>query len=336
MNYIDSIILKRTCACWDKLGNGLLNGKPGILIYYAKKSKQSACFEKKYKKMESDIFSHINYDVPCRFDGLIGITLSITWILAFWRRGNADYVLKEIDEDIYRNTMSFINRGEYNNEQETEILFYIVQRLKYGLYGRERRRIFDHFSKFLLEHIYAHLNSEISKEKIPFDILNHKFLYLIALVELYELGFYRKRIQRIIYEISFRIQALPYALGNKLMLFLFCLKAKKTIGGDVGKWSEIENSLYNSLGCINIHTLELPNNNLSLSNGLTSFYLLSFLCNSTNRHAIFNIDANEYRHEIIKRLLSIKRNNPNAMLPLGLNGVHGFDFLYSLLMEHHG
>lgn len=34
MNYIDPIILKRTCTYWRKLGNDLLYGKPGILLYF--------------------------------------------------------------------------------------------------------------------------------------------------------------------------------------------------------------------------------------------------------------------------------------------------------------
>lgn len=336
MNYIDSIILKRACTCWKKLGNDLLYGKPGILLYYAQKSNQNTCFEKIYQKMKGDVLSHINKDMPCRLDGLLGITLCTTWILAYWKKGNPDYVLKEIDEDIYRNTMSFINKGEHNNEQEIEILFYISQRLKYGLQGKEKRIIFTRFSEFLLEHTYAHLGSDISKENIPFNILNHKVLYLASLVELYKLGFYQKRIKRITYEISLKIQALPYALGNKLMLLLFCLKLKKIMGDGVGKWPEIEKSLLNNLSCLNVNCLDLPYKNISLANGLTSYYLLGFLCNSTNGHSLFKLDTNSYRHEILKRVLFLTKNDSDTMLPLGLNGIHGFHFLYSLLVEHHG
>lgn len=335
MNYTDSIILKHTCACWGKLGNGLLCGKPGILIYYARKSKHNTSFDKIYKKMESDVLGHVTQDMPCRFNGLLGIALSLTWILAFWKHGNSDYVLKEIDEDVYRNTMSFISKQEYNNEQEIEILFYITQRLKYGLRRKERRTIFVRFSEFLLEHVYAHLDTDISKEKIPFGIVNHKVLYLTSLVELYKLGAYRKRIKRIIYEISLKIIALPYALGNKLMLLHFCLMLKKVIGENVGKWPEIESGLRYSLKCVNIQNLELPNKNISLSNGLTSFYVLGFLCNLTNDQTLFEIDAKLYRREVLKRLLSLRKNNANAILPLGLDGIHGFDFFYSLLVNYH-
>ena len=336
MNYIDSIILKQTCSCWGKLGNDLLNGKPGILLYYAQKSNQNVSFEKFYQKMENDMLSHVTKNMPCRFDGLLGITLSLTWILAYWKKGNPDYVLKEMDEDIYRNTMSFINKGEHNNEQEIEILFYISQRLKYGLQRKEKRTIFAHYSEFLLEHIYAHLDSEISKENIPFNLLNHKVLYLTSLIELYKLGFYRKRIKRIIYEISLKIQALPYALGNKLLLLYFCLNARKKMGNDVGKWPEIEKCLRNSLSCLNVNRLELPDKNTSLINGLSSYYLLAFLCNSTDGHYLFDLNAYSYRHDVLKRLFFFRKNDLNSMLPLGLNGIQGFDFLYTLLVKHHG
>ena len=80
MNYIDSIILKRTCCCWENLENDLLNWKPAILLYYAQKSNKNAYFEKIHQKMENDVLSHVTQKMPCRFDGLLDVTLSITWI----------------------------------------------------------------------------------------------------------------------------------------------------------------------------------------------------------------------------------------------------------------
>ena len=128
----------------EKMESGLLYGKAGMALYYAELSEKDKRFTPVYNRIMESLMSDISENIPIEFGrGLIGISLAMDFIMKYFKKGNPDYVLDDIDAVLYKsldisNFKKFMNLGLVS-----EGLFYISVHLKYGIVNDYKKRLYE-------------------------------------------------------------------------------------------------------------------------------------------------------------------------------------------------
>ena len=88
---------------YDNLEVGLVYGKAGLAIYYANLSNEDPAYKAIYDRLIEDVLSKVSDKTPIEFPrGLLGISFALDIILHFFKPGNPDSVLNDLDAVIYK------------------------------------------------------------------------------------------------------------------------------------------------------------------------------------------------------------------------------------------
>lgn len=187
-----------------ELSNDLPYGKAGLAIYYAIKSDHDKSAQRLYNKYINDILAHVSESCPMTLEnGLLGICLSIDLILKYYKKGNSDYVLGDIDSLIYRK-FCIDHSSQYQSvDNYIDALYYLSCHLRLSLHGKERRLLFIRESMVWIDHVYSSLPSNFFEEPLPVNLINKPLLFLDSLACFYSQGIYCDRICHILNEVAY-------------------------------------------------------------------------------------------------------------------------------------
>jgi len=330
MKLFDKFLNKHFLDNYCKLDRSLFYGKAGLAIYYSVKSKDGLQSKNCYSKVIDDLLTNTPKSLPMSIQkGKLGLYLAIDYITTHIEKKNSDIVLEYEDVYLYQNISSNFNMQDKKEilNLSVETLFYISIRLKNSLRNKTKRLIFINKSIELVERVYSEADSLFYMEQVPYSIINHKILYLDALVRLYSLGIYRDRISHLLYEISYRLR-IPTLHSNKLLLLYETIKVNRVVDSVPIVWKDFQEVLYKSISMNRIYHVEMREMHISFINGISGIFLLQLLCNKENGERLFELDKEFYYNRISRSLnsIDIKREAPFSLM--GLNGFWGMNLLY--------
>lgn len=308
----------------------LFYGKAGLAIYYSIKSKECLQSKNCYSKVIDDLLTNTPKSLPMSIQkGKLGLYLAIDYIVTHIEKKNTDNILEYEDCELYQNINSNFNIQDKKEilNINIETLFYISIRLKSSLRNKTKRIVFENKSIELVERVYSEAESLFYMEQVPFSIINHKILYLDALVRLYSLGIYRDRISHLLYEISYKLR-IPTLHSNKLLLLYETIIINRVVDNVPIAWKDFQEVLYKSISINRIYHVEMRDMNISFVNGISGIFLLQLLCNKENGDILFELDKKFYYNRISRSLslIEIKKEVPFSLM--GLSGFWGMNLLY--------
>lgn len=260
---------------YSYIDNGLLYGKAGLALYYANLSNHDETYEKIYKRLINDVLSSVKMNSSLGFtDGLTGICLAIDYILHFYKKGNADYILGDVIPEIYKSFDLNKSWGQYSN-QIPEGLFFFVMHLKYGAKNIFMKKILLNKVISLLEYVYSHELYVYNEEPMPGQIFINDYFFFVSISSMYSQGFYQERITHICNEVILRLfQRTPVLQFNRFVR-LYCVNMiLSSVHHLIPLWSEYS-SFLSRLLIENLQTKELQNGQLCLNDGICGIlYLL--------------------------------------------------------------
>ncbi len=326
----DSHLLSLLESQYKNIENGLLFGKAGLALFYARKSVLNKQYASIYNRLINDVLSTVNDNTPIEFSrGLLGIGFAIDIILKYYKKGNSDYVLDEIDAMIYKSLDTNDQRGLLDSYVAIEGLFYFSLHLKYGIKGRQKRDIFIRKAESLLEYVYKGFRSYIAKEEVPWSLLSDEFMFLYSLVILYEQNIYRKRILHILNELIYEIISFtPVFQFNRLTRLFLISKTIYTIKGLIPLWKEYQNDLFSLVSQDKLLNTECRDKQIYFADGLTGIFILMEGVNKYCENRFFEIPWSYYKRRVqnstVKEHLS-KKDIP--LYDMGLNGFWGINYI---------
>ena len=263
-------------------------------------------------------------------NGLFGICLSIDIILKYYKKGNPDYVLEDIDSLIYRKFYISQSNEYQSSENYIDALFYLSYHLKLSLYGKERRQLFIRESMVWVDYVYSNLPSDFFEELLPFNIIHKPLLFLDSLVCLYSQGIHCDRICHILNEIIYSLN-LPMQHANRLALLYIVKKTCITVEGLSDYWFEFADILSNNISMERIFNNEIKNRQIFFINGVSGIYLLMLGCNRLFEYNMFNIDTDYYFRRIMDSDVTKKLKKGIPHDAYSLNGYWGINLFYEYL-----
>jgi hypothetical protein len=313
------------------LSNDLFYGKAGIAIYYAIKSNQDKSVQKFYNKFVNDILANVNENTPMTLEkGLLGVCLSIDIILKYYKKGNPDYVLENLDSMIYSKFCINQYKEHQSLDNYIDALFYLSYHLKLSLYGKERRQLFIRESMVWIDYVYSYLPSNFFEEPLPFSIIHKPLLFLDSLECLYTQGIHCDRICHILNEIAYSLN-LPTRHANRLALLYVVKKICITVEGLSVYWFEFADILTNHISMERIFNKEIKNRQIFFGDGLSGIYLLILGCNRLLGYKKFNIDINYYFRRVMDSDVTKKLKKEIPYEAYSLNGYWGINLFYEYL-----
>lgn len=322
---------------YDNFENGLLYGKAGLALYYARLSNMDKLYNHVYNRIIKDLLSKVNNNTPIEFTrGLLGIGIAIDIILNFYKKGNPDYVLDDIDAIIYKSLDINNHEKRIDAGQVAEGLFYFVLHIKYGIRNKKKRGIFVNKAIALLENVYSKNNVNYLEEAIPGQLFTDEFFLLYSLASLSEQGYYTDRIMHICNELIYQlVHTTPILQFNKLVRLFLMLKIKSSVNGISKLWDESLDSLLHQISIEKLLHYECKEKQLNLSDGLTGIFLLMEQINKLSEKSVFDVPW-EYYSERVQRS-SIREHVQQDDFPiydLGINGLWGINYCLQAKCKH--
>ena len=169
----DDTMLELLCKQYEKLEDGLVFGKAGLAIYYARLSNEDPAYKIMYNRLTDDLLSKVSGKTPIELTrGLLGIALALDFIMCYFKPGNPDIVLDDVDAVIYKNLDKGRDMKPLDLPLAVEGLFYLSMHLKYGIRCSSKRRIYCRKAINLLNDICLAMPIDFFQEPIPFNMFN--------------------------------------------------------------------------------------------------------------------------------------------------------------------
>ena len=284
--------------------------------------------------MES-LMSDISENIPIEFGrGLIGISLAMDFIMKYFKKGNPDYVLDDIDAVLYKsldisNFKKFMNLGLVS-----EGLFYISVHLKYGIVNDYKKRLYEKKAISLLEYIYTNRQNKWFAEEYPGLLFCNEFFFLYSLCLMYEQGIYQTRIEHICKEIIIELFASIPSLHYNRLIRLFLVSKIINVVKVTHVWDEYFELLRGNISVKYLIEEECSRNRLYLSDGLTGIYIMLYMINRLRNTTVFELNWDYYTALILnnKSLISL-RNNTTISTGIGINGYWGINYLLKTISK---
>lgn len=315
------------------LSNGLTYGKAGLAIYYAIKSNQDKSAQRLYNKYINDILAHVSESSPMTLEnGLLGMCLSIDMILKYYKKGNPDYVLGDIDSLIYRKFCINQSREHQSTDNYIDAMYYLSCHLRLSLHGKERRQLFIRESMVWIDHVYSCLPPNFFEEPLPFNLFHKPLLFLDSLASFYTQGIHCDRICHILNEMAYSLH-LPTQHANRLALLYVVKKICTTVKGLSDYWFEFADVLANNISVERIFKKEIKNRQIFFVDGLSGIYMLMLGCNRLYGYELFRIDIGYYFRRIMDSDVTRKLKKEIPYEAYGLNGYWGIYLFYEHLQN---
>lgn len=320
---------------YDCLEGGLVYGKAGLAIYYAKLSKEDAAYKRVYNRLIDDILSKVSDKTPVEFSrGLLGIAFALDIIMHHYKPGNPDYVLDDIDALIYKSLDKGRDMKPLDANLAAEGLFYLSTHLRYGIKNKTKRRIYADKAMQLLNDLCITLPVNFFQEPIPCNVFNRSLFLLYAIGNLYEQNIGSQRIEHIcddlIYELATNVPILHF---NRLERFFLVTRLISLGCAKHPDWKEYKKLLLDSLSLERLFNEECANNQLALSDGLTGAMLLIIGANKYSPTTFTDIPWKFYKDRLNQCDTLTKLNGKKTPLyKYGVNWLWGMKILLNI--EH--
>lgn len=310
---------------YGEIENGFLYGKAGLALYYARLSNIDQTFEPIYNKLIDDLLTNVSRNTAIEFPrGILGIAFAVDLILKFYKKGNPDYVLDDIDALIYRN-LDLNYKQNVETDMAAEGLFYMTLHLKYGIRGKYKKEIFARKATELLEYSYSRMADKGFRESVPVNIFTTEFFFLYSVAALAELGYYKDRLTHICNELIYILYSnMPVLQFNRLTRLFLVIHIQSTVKGINCLWRSYAELLRGLINEEKLVSVDCKANQLSLSDGLTGVFLLMEQVNKLGIVKPFNCSWSFYKDRIDKSpLWNTLETGSVPMYALGLNGLWG-------------
>lgn len=256
---------------------GLFYGKTGASIVAFMLQNQNVGLNKQFaEELLTDVFNKINDNMPLNISqGISGIGLGINFLIQNgYVEGNADYVLKEIDEILFKRIVYYGKNDKIDCIGLCEILFYILVRLKTGLKNKMERIVFSEFAKKIFNLIYFGKGLDFYEEPLPYNVHYPMPFFLYLCSYMYGMGIYKNRINHILEEMKPMVcSRTPFLHCNRLTLMTSILHvANSTEDSD---WFEYLNLLHNGFSFEKILKEEKGCKQVFFTDGLLAIYLVA-------------------------------------------------------------
>ena len=311
---------------YDRLEEGLVYGKAGLAVYYAKLSNENASYKKVYNRLVNDILSKVSDKTPVEFSrGLLGIAFALDIIMHYYKPGNPDNVLDDVDALIYKSLDKGRDMKPLDLNLAVEGLFYLSMHLKYGIRNKTKRRIYANKAMQLLNDLCVALPINFFQESVPCNIFNRGFFLLYAIGNLYELHTDNHRIEHIcndlIYELGTNVPVFHFNRLERLFLVTRLMSlgcAKNPI------WKEYRELLLNGLSLERLFNEECSNNQLTLSDGLTGAMLVILGTNRYSPAQSIGVPWEYYQERLCRcEILTVMDGKKTPLYKYGINWLWG-------------
>ena len=318
---------------YDNLEVGLVYGKAGLAIYYANLSNEDPAYKAIYDRLIEDVLSKVSDKTPIEFPrGLLGISFALDIILHFFKPGNPDSVLNDLDAVIYKSLDKGRNMQPLNIDMAVESLFYVALHLKLGIRNKVKHRIYESKAIHILNDICQSLPDNFFRETIPYNIFNRSFFLLYAIGSLYEQDIGQQRIEHICSDLSIPVaSSMPQMQFNKLER-LFSVSRLISLGCARDQhWKDCYGQLTNSLSLKKLFNEDFGGNQLGLSDGLTGAMLLMIMTNHVRQTPLFDIPWDYYKKRIAQcSILTATAGKETPLYRYGLNWLWGMKMALAL------
>lgn len=318
---------------YNNLEDGLLYGKAGLAIYYARLSNYDPAYNAIYNRLIEDVLSKVSDKTPIEFSrGILGIAFALDIIMHFFKSGNPDSVLSDLDAVIYKSLDKGKHMRPLDTDMAIECLFYIALHLKFGIRNKVKHRIYESKAMQILNDICLSLPDNFFQEPIPHTIFNRSFFLLYAIGSLYEQGIGKQRIEHICSDLFFPIAScVPQIQFNKLERLFSVSRLVSTGCAGNQRWLDYCSLLTNSLSLEKLFNDNLGGNQLGLSDGLSGAMLLMSRVNYYYNAPSFDIKWKYYKKRIAccttKAVITAKNTH---LYRYGLNWLWGMKLILSL------
>ena len=245
--------------------------------------------------------------------GLAGIGIILNYLATEdYIEGDINYMLLDADNLILKN-LNPKNETDFQIDGLIDMLYYIAIRLGNKSIKKDYRYLFQESAIGLINKLSDRINADFFEESIPYSIRNQlaNLLYLLSLF--YKLEFYNSRLNKIMYEISYRLFSfLPILNSNKLLLIAAMSSVKKYC--NVQNWQKHIDLLKKEFDVDALIYQEVRAKNISISNGLSGLLLALSLSKeefSTEEYGRIKYKLLEQFNieDLKKNILSLKANN---------------------------
>jgi len=277
--YIDILIEKEIQRLDSNKDPFLMKGDMGVIVFLSYMFGKTNDF--KYIDRAKALLDSLSEKISNKslleiYNGVSGIGLAV---LLLHCKGvieeNPDKILKNIDEYIYRKSVTAVYAYEQKYENTyLDILLYISIRFQY-CQNQEDKDIFCRLWFALYNKLYLNLTPDFFIEPIP-SVIKYKmaqFILVSALGVKLDIKF-KDRISKIFKEISnYIFSYYPQLHFNRLILFA-ALKQLRCVVDLDEKWIDYQDRLFASISIKKIIKKEILPNDLYLSHGLPCLYFL--------------------------------------------------------------
>lgn len=328
-DFISSILDKYIMHNEHNINRDFLTGKAGLLIYYSIYSSNDRQSKYIYNMLLKEILTETPESTSLCINngGLLGIGISLCYILKRNAESNGDNVLEDLDKKVIIECGKILTNSQIDKKKNIELILYMSIRLSIRINNALRESIFRKSIIDLIERTYYSLGLSIYEEAIPFTLFNPLYLFLDALIRLYGMGINIQRINHILKELGSMVR-LPIFHANRLMLLYLTIKINKATGYRLRTWSEMEKLLIENTKKDVILNSEFSKNQINFENGISSMYLFMLLCNKISNKCIFSFDKDEYLKKIFQSSIIKTRSIVDGTMFIGLNGYWGMRLLY--------
>lgn len=314
--------LKNISDCMEP---GLIYGKAGLALYYARLSNMDKTYSSIYKKLIDDLLANVSRSTAIEFPrGILGIAFAVDLILKFYKKGNPDYVLDDIDALIYK-SLDLNYKQTVETGMAAEGLFYMTLHLKYGIRGKYKKKIFTRKAMELLEYTYSGITDKGFRESVPINIFTTEFFFLYSVATLAELGYYKDRLTHICNELIYILYScMPVQRFNRLVRLFTVVRIQSAVSGLGSLWNRYTALLRDQIDEDSLVNIDCKTNQLALSDGLTGVFLMMEQVNKYGLVRPFCYSWAYYKERVEKsELWNNLQTDSMPMYALGLNGLWG-------------
>ena len=325
----NEVILSISSDDFTELPLNMRNGRIGLCVYLYIMSRLTN--EKKYETFAEtlldDIYSNINNIYSLTDLVWVGLSLNF-FIEQKYAEGNIDVILGDIDSLIFQKTLN-PKSTSISESTQMQIIIYLAKRLKRQKEGSNSEFLFQELIIKALNDLYiGSVKNDFYKNPMDYNIEYKVPLLLYTLSEIYKLGFYNYRIDRILHEISFDLLSiLPTLHSNRLYLLWGLLRIKQQTQLDI--WDE---PILTLKSCIKLEKIvfdELKNKCIHIYDGISSILLLIYDINRLSPDLLL-LDNRIFQKKIEESVLWNDLDNDKMQIreKLGLfNGLAGVSLI---------
>ena len=275
---------------------GLFYGKTGASVISFILQNKNVGLDKQFaEELLTDVYGKISANMPLNISqGISGIGLGINYLIQNkYVEGRADYVLKEVDEILFKKIVYYDKNDNIDCMGLCEILFYILVRLKTGLKNKMERTVFKEFAKKIINLIYIGKRIDFFEEPLPYKIFYPLPCFLYLCSYMYDMNIYRNRIVHILEEIkTMAFSRVPFLHCNRLTFMNAVLHVvNSTKDSD---WYEYLGILHNTFSFDKILSEETGYKQVFFYDGLLGIYLTALDYNRNCNIEKYNISIPDF------------------------------------------